>query len=95
MPMNPGDVLFFNGSLVHGSYPNTTQDRFRRSLIGHYIDGEAEQVAEFYHPALRMDGTPLELVQSGSGGACGVWVDRDGEQVVELVGQETVSRKHE
>jgi len=93
--MNAGDVLFFNGSLVHGSYPNTTEDRFRRSLIGHYIDGRAEQVAEFYHPALRMDGTPLELVQSGSGGACGVWVERDGERVVELVGQETVSRKHE
>ncbi len=93
--MNAGDVLFFDGSLVHGSYPNTTEDRFRRSLIGHYIDGRAEQVAEFYHPALRMDGTPLELVQSGSGGACGVWVERDGERVVELVGQETVSRKHE
>jgi len=93
--MNAGDVLFFNGSLVHGSFPNTTEDRFRRSLIGHYIDGRAEQVAEFYHPALRMDGTPLELAQSGTGGACGVWVERDGERVVELVGQETVSRKHE
>ncbi len=26
--MNPGDVLFFNGQLVHGSYPNATSDRF-------------------------------------------------------------------
>ena len=93
--MDPGDVLFFNGSLVHGSYPNTTPDRFRRALIGHYIDGSAEQVATFYHPALRMDGTPLKLKESGSGGACGVWVERNGEPEVELVGLETVSRKHE
>ncbi|MEI2736190.1 MAG: phytanoyl-CoA dioxygenase family protein [Rhodoblastus sp.] len=55
--MKAGDVLFFNGQLVHGSYPNTSQDRFRRSLIGHYIQGDAEQVGHWYHPALRMDGT--------------------------------------
>src|SRR5947209_7468131 len=40
--MQAGDVLFFEGTLVHGSSPNTTNDRFRRSLIGHYISGEAE-----------------------------------------------------
>ena len=33
--MEPGDVLFFNGSLVHGSGPNRSPDRFRRSFIGH------------------------------------------------------------
>ena len=95
VPMAPGDVLFFNGSLVHGSYPNTTTDRFRRALIGHYIEGAAEQVAEFYHPALRMDGSPLELLKSGGGGACGMWVVWDGEPVIELSGDETVRRKHE
>nr|BBH87402.1 hypothetical protein KTC_21530 [Thermosporothrix sp. COM3] len=26
--MQAGDVLFFNGTLVHGSYPNTSRDRF-------------------------------------------------------------------
>ena len=93
--MRAGDVLFFNGALVHGSYPNTTTDRFRRALIGHYIEGAAEQVAQFYHPALCMDGRPLELAVSQGGGACGVWVERDGQPTVELVGQETVSRKHE
>jgi ectoine hydroxylase-related dioxygenase (phytanoyl-CoA dioxygenase family) len=93
--MRAGDVLFFNGALVHGSFPNTTADRFRRALIGHYIEGAAEQVAQFYHPALRMDGRPLELAVSQGGGACGVWVEREGRPTVELVGQETVSRKHE
>ena len=75
--------------------PNTTADRFRRALIGHYIEGAAEQVAQFYHPALRMDGQPLELAISQSGGACGVWVERDGAPVIEVAGRETVSRKHE
>ncbi|HEU5097967.1 MAG TPA: phytanoyl-CoA dioxygenase family protein, partial [Roseiflexaceae bacterium] len=77
--MKAGDVLFFNGALVHGSFPNTSTDRFRRALIGHYIEGAAEQVAQFYHPALRMDGRPLELAVSQGGGECGVWVERDGQ----------------
>ncbi len=28
--MRAGDVLFFHGSLIHGSVPNTSADRFRR-----------------------------------------------------------------
>lgn len=82
--MQPGDVLFFNGQLVHGSFPNTSKDRFRRSLIGHYIVGEAEQIYRWYHPALRMDGTPVELGVSEAGGTCGVWVDEYGQPVVEM-----------
>jgi ectoine hydroxylase-related dioxygenase (phytanoyl-CoA dioxygenase family) len=94
--MDAGDVLFFNGSLVHGSFPNTTSDRFRRALIGHYIEGDSEQVGEFYHPALRMDGTPVErLDKSQYGGACGVWVERDGSPVIEVVGEQVHARKHE
>jgi ectoine hydroxylase-related dioxygenase (phytanoyl-CoA dioxygenase family) len=95
VPMEPGDVLFFNGALVHGSFPNTTTDRFRRALIGHYIEGSAEQVATFYHPALRMDGTPLELEASQGGGECGVWAEQGGEPRIAMLGQEGVVRKHE
>lgn len=82
--MKAGDVLFFNGQLVHGSFPNSSSDRFRRSLIGHYIVGEAEQVAKFYHPVLRMDGTPVELGVSEGGSECGVWVDEEGGPVVAM-----------
>ena len=57
MIMDEGDVLFFNGQVVHGSFPNISKDRFRRALIGHYIVGNAEKVAQYYHPVLRMDGT--------------------------------------
>jgi phytanoyl-CoA hydroxylase len=93
--MDAGDVLFFNGSLVHGSRPNESTHRFRRSLIGHYIQGDARQVAAHYHPALRMDGTHLELEVSEGGGACGEWVEQDGDLVVAMTGQHAVSCKHE
>jgi hypothetical protein len=83
--MEPGDVLFFNGSLVHGSRPNRS-DRFRRSLVGHYIEGDARECALWYHPALRMDGTTVELEQGLGGGPCGEWVERDGSTVIELTG---------
>ncbi len=84
MIMKAGDVLFFNGALVHGSMPNTSEDRFRRALIGHYIEGDAAQVATFYHPVLRMDGTPVEIATSPDGTQCGVWVEKDGTPVIEL-----------
>jgi hypothetical protein len=70
-------------------------DHISRTLIGHSIEGSAEQVARFYHPALRMDERPLELAISQGGGSCGVWVERDGRQVVEMTGQERMARKHE
>lgn len=85
--MEAGDVLFFNGSLVHGSYPNTTMDQFRRSLIAHYVAGDAEQATRHLNPLHRMDGTTFDIAGSPGGGSCGVWVDQDGKQVVELVGQ--------
>jgi hypothetical protein len=58
--LEAGDVLFFRGSVVHGSLPNRS-DRFRRSLIGHYVTAETETVHEFYLPALRFDGTTAAL----------------------------------
>ncbi len=83
--MEPGDVFFFNGSLIHGSRSNVSKDRFRRSLIGHYIAAEAEKVAKYYHPVLRMDGTEVDLGISERGGPCGMWVDEDGQPVLEMV----------
>ncbi|HMB91919.1 MAG TPA: phytanoyl-CoA dioxygenase family protein [Rhodothermales bacterium] len=82
--MQPGDVLFFNGLAIHGSFPNGTEHRFRRSLIGHYIGASAEKVADYYHPVLRMDGTEVTLAASEEGGPCGIWVERDGTPVIEM-----------
>lgn len=93
--MEPGDVLFFNGQLVHGSYPNSSQDRFRRSLIGHYIVAEAEKVSKWYHPVLRMDGSEVEMGVSPFGGPCGVWTEENGAPVAKLDGIELRQKQHE
>ena len=89
--MEAGDVLFFNGSVVHGSYPNLSEDRFRRALIGHYIESRAERVTEFDQPVLRMDGTAFEIEGAKEGGACGVWVDNHGKPEIEFVGRQLIS----
>lgn len=81
--MKAGDVLFFNGQIVHGSLPNTS-DRFRRALIGHYLVGEAEQVYRWYHPVLRMDGSSVTLAKSKAGGTCGTWINGAGQAELEL-----------
>ncbi len=87
--MHAGDVLFFNGQLIHGSYPNSSTQRFRRSLIGHYVVGEAEKVYKWYHPALQFDGSTMTLGESQDGSECGVWVERDGTKSVEMRGKTT------
>jgi phytanoyl-CoA hydroxylase len=93
--MEPGDVLFFNGQIVHGSLPNSTADRFRRSLIAHYIEGDSQQVAQWYFPTLRMDGSEITLDKSTNGSECGIWVDRDGQRVIEVNGYVTVEKATE
>ena len=93
--MEPGDVLFFSGQVVHGSGPNRSRDRFRRALIGHYVTGDVQHVAAWFHPALRMDGSVVALGESQGGGSCGVWVEQDGTAVIELVGVEGLSGRTE
>ncbi len=68
--MSPGDVLFFNGSLVHGSQPNRSGDRFRRSFIGHYVGRSAERIGRFYR-TLSMSGGRVTLPESEGAGPCG------------------------
>ncbi|MDG9717332.1 phytanoyl-CoA dioxygenase family protein [Streptomyces sp. DH24] len=68
--MAPGDVLFFNGSLVHGSRPNRSADRFRRSFIGHYVGRSAQRIGDFYR-TLTMDGERVVLPESEGAGPCG------------------------
>ena len=71
--LEAGDVLFFNGSLVHGSPRNRTTDRWRRSLIFHYVPETCEEVAEFYHPLLDMAGNAVDRRRSARGGPCANW----------------------
>ncbi|MBW7456595.1 phytanoyl-CoA dioxygenase family protein [Paenibacillus sepulcri] len=41
VPMEAGDVLFFHSHLFHRSYPNRTEDRYRRSYVCHYCSARS------------------------------------------------------
>ena len=72
VPVKRGDTMFFSGNLIHGSGPNRTKDRSRRTFIGHYIDDASEQVARFYQPLINMQGEALPNVHIPEGGGpCG------------------------
>jgi len=70
--MEPGDVLFFNGNLIHGSYRNKTKNRFRRAFISHYANLGATRISYHYNPLYRADGTAIELASNPDGGPCGI-----------------------
>ncbi|MFW6038893.1 MAG: phytanoyl-CoA dioxygenase family protein [bacterium] len=74
--LDRGDVLLFNGQLIHGSYPNRSPDRWRRTLIFHYAPASCEEIAGFYHPLLDMNGNVVERRKSPAGGPCGRFTER-------------------
>jgi hypothetical protein len=69
--MQAGDMLFFNGSLIHGSTPNTTQDRFRRAFICHYIPAGSIEASHWYRPMFHFDGREYLVAPATGGGPCG------------------------
>lgn len=72
VPVRRGETLFFGGNLIHGSGPNRTLDRSRRTFIGHYIDEASDQVARFYHPVLNRQGEVVsDIAIPEGGGPCG------------------------
>lgn len=75
--MKAGDVLFFNGSLIHGSTPNVSLTRFRRSLIAHYVPRQSREMAAYYH-ALSFGGESVSIAEATGGGPCGVGVPAPG-----------------
>ena len=71
LKMKAGDVLFFNGSVVHGSGPNESKDRFRRSFICHYVGASCQEISEHYHPLYDRHGVEQARRVSQDGGPCG------------------------
>lgn len=69
--MRAGDVLFFLGSTVHGSPPNTSRTRFRRSLIFHYVPRSSVEVSRWYLPLVAPDGSDVTIAEATGGGPCG------------------------
>lgn len=39
--VEPGDVIFFGGHILHRSHANRSQDRFRRAFVGHYCNARS------------------------------------------------------
>jgi phytanoyl-CoA hydroxylase len=73
--LDPGDALLFHGNLIHGSQPNLSRDRFRRSLICHYVPWST---AECHYPADGLfdrsgEGVSRKLAEDGS--PCGTPYD--------------------
>jgi phytanoyl-CoA hydroxylase len=71
LQMKAGDVLFFNGSVVHGSGPNQSKDRFRRSFICHYVGRSCVELSEHYHPLMDKEGRAVGREVAPEGGPCG------------------------
>lgn len=69
--LQAGDVLFFNGSVIHGSYPNRSAGRFRRALINHYVPLSCRELAKWYQSPLRFDGSVVRIPEAAGGGPCG------------------------
>lgn len=45
VPVGRGDVLFFNGRLIHASARNDSRDRWRRALVAWYMPRSSHEVA--------------------------------------------------
>ena len=68
--LKAGDVLFFNGSVIHGSTPNTSKDRFRRSFICHYVPKSTAEMSHHY-TVFSFDGVKQPIAANNDGGPCG------------------------
>lgn len=66
-----GDMMFFHGNLIHGSYPNTSADRFRRAFICHYVPRSSAETSRWYRPLLTFRGEEVFIADAEGGGPCG------------------------
>ncbi|SDZ37854.1 phytanoyl-CoA dioxygenase family protein [Bacillus sp. 166amftsu] len=54
----PGDVVFFNGNIYHGSHSNTS-NRFRRTFLTHYVGKSVEKIAINHHSLIDKHGNKI------------------------------------
>ena len=73
VPINlkAGDCFFFNGSVIHGSYPNVSASRFRRAFICHYVPISSAEVSQWYRPLLSFEQKEVAVASAIGGGPCG------------------------
>lgn len=73
LDLQPGDMLFFTGSVIHGSGPNATANQWRRSFISHYLPESATHIGGWYLPHMYdFAGRRVTRESTAWGGPCGV-----------------------
>jgi ectoine hydroxylase-related dioxygenase (phytanoyl-CoA dioxygenase family) len=75
VPLKAGDVLFFNGNVIHGSGPNRSRTRFRRAFICHYVARNTVELSHWYSTPYRFNGELLSIPAAAGGGPCGTAED--------------------
>jgi ectoine hydroxylase-related dioxygenase (phytanoyl-CoA dioxygenase family) len=78
VPLRAGDVLFFNGNVIHGSGPNRSKMRFRRAFICHYVPLSTVELSHWYSTPFRFNQELLSIPVATGGGPCGS--AEDGQQ---------------
>jgi ectoine hydroxylase-related dioxygenase (phytanoyl-CoA dioxygenase family) len=71
VPLKAGDVLFFNGNVIHGSGPNRSKTRFRRAFIFHYVPLSAAELSSWYKTPFRFNRQVVSIAAAAGGGPCG------------------------
>lgn len=70
--LEPGDTLFFNGNVIHGSTPNHSATQWRRSYICHYMPASARLISDWYFPVVNFAGEKVAYAANKGGGPCGI-----------------------
>jgi phytanoyl-CoA hydroxylase len=66
--LDTGDVLFFNGNVIYGSYPNGSKNRFRCSFFCHHTDSTSTKIDDYYKPLYKQDGTEVTSMETNKSG---------------------------
>ncbi len=70
MSARPGDVVFFNGHVLHRSKANFTSDRYRRSFVGHFMNARSfTQWGRIVEPG--EDTMAADVIDEATGGTNG------------------------
>jgi hypothetical protein len=76
--LKAGDVLFFNGNVIHGSGPNNSKTRFRRAFICHYVPRSTTELSHWYNTPYRFNQDLVSIPAATGGGPCGNVEDGQG-----------------
>jgi len=63
--------VFFNGNVIHGSGPNRTTDRFRRSFTCHYVGESTERLGSYFSRLYDFEGSWEQYSINAETGPCG------------------------